>query len=464
MPVTLQRQETLVFGDRHFESSTSTKALRRSHSFYDSAAAERPTKKLRTASSTTKPSSKQLFKFPAPPTTTTAPATPVITRLGSPVDLPSSPSSGSAFSDDLSSMDMDSPQNGEGDEDYDKVIWAPTLSYSTPQKHYTFWDKCENDRLYFTGELHLPQTHVTLASHRHLVFSHFDLEIKSDGRQGRYSRENIWSPSYIDFSTSPFQPYPIPQPSPVRRVVNGLRIGVDSRGMADLDFSFSSRSVPRPRTIGKSIRPTTPPNSLPTEQKFLPNPPSALNRTRTATNIEWKEAVRTPATSTRQRRASLSDPTDHQSDSITQGFQIGIPATLFQKMRTRQFRVFARAVFLGRHTLGGQERVGKVWATEVVEAEAGSVTLTHLSSAEEMGHSIGNSSTLSRRGGTGRGVDDGLGFGGEALARRALGSVGNVRGGLGAGAGGVRGGATRCGAAIGPYGTGLTRNPLLRCW
>lgn len=36
-----------------------------------------------------------------------------------------------------------------------------------------------------------------------LVFSHFELEVKTHGRQGRYSRENMWSPSYIDFCSSP---------------------------------------------------------------------------------------------------------------------------------------------------------------------------------------------------------------------------------------------------------------------
>lgn len=57
------------------------------------------------------------------------------------------------------------------------------------------------------GSLCVAADHILLQSGSALEFSHFELEIKTHGRQGRFSRENIWSPMYIDYASTPiFKP------------------------------------------------------------------------------------------------------------------------------------------------------------------------------------------------------------------------------------------------------------------
>lgn len=53
------------------------------------------------------------------------------------------------------------------------------------------------------GTLRVASDNILLRSGGTLHFSHFELEMKTHGRQGRFSRENIWTPSYFDYASTP---------------------------------------------------------------------------------------------------------------------------------------------------------------------------------------------------------------------------------------------------------------------
>ncbi|KAG8933036.1 hypothetical protein FRC01_011256 [Tulasnella sp. 417] len=95
----------------------------------------------------------------------------------------------------------------DDDEDFcvAPIINTPVISFTTRERHYEFWDPKPCDSLLFvSGSLRLPQDRITVPhSGESLSFSHFELELKTHGHQGRHSRENIWSPSYIDYASTP---------------------------------------------------------------------------------------------------------------------------------------------------------------------------------------------------------------------------------------------------------------------
>lgn len=53
------------------------------------------------------------------------------------------------------------------------------------------------------GSLYLGSDHIVLRTGAYLHFSHVELEVRTHGRQGRFSRENIWRPSYLDYASTP---------------------------------------------------------------------------------------------------------------------------------------------------------------------------------------------------------------------------------------------------------------------
>ncbi|KIO25841.1 hypothetical protein M407DRAFT_24798 [Tulasnella calospora MUT 4182] len=116
---------------------------------------------------------------------------------------PRTPSPGEVSSSASSGGGVD--QFYDDDEDFPVAIDTPRIAFTTRERHYEFWDPKVCDSLLFvSGSLRLPQDRITVPhSGDTLSFSHFELELKTHGHQGRHSRENIWSPSYIDYASTP---------------------------------------------------------------------------------------------------------------------------------------------------------------------------------------------------------------------------------------------------------------------
>lgn len=54
-----------------------------------------------------------------------------------------------------------------------------------------------------TGSLYLASDRWSPRLGTQLEFSHMELEVRTHGRQGRFSRENLWRPAYLDFASTP---------------------------------------------------------------------------------------------------------------------------------------------------------------------------------------------------------------------------------------------------------------------
>ncbi|KAG8854422.1 hypothetical protein FRB96_007484 [Tulasnella sp. 330] len=92
-----------------------------------------------------------------------------------------------------------------GDEEIDNQFnsEAPALIINPSRDHYEFWDVRSQDHLWMSGSLYIASDHWTHDSGAYLQFSHVELEIRTHGRQGRFSRENLWRPAYVDYASTP---------------------------------------------------------------------------------------------------------------------------------------------------------------------------------------------------------------------------------------------------------------------
>ncbi|KAG8892799.1 hypothetical protein FRB99_002426 [Tulasnella sp. 403] len=123
----------------------------------------------------------------------------------------------------------------EEEETLEPVPHLPNLFLSTSQAHYEFWDPRPQDFLSLGGYLFVSSDQIPSQNGTPLDFSHFELEIKTHGRQGRFSRENIWSPSYIDYASTP-----IPEPAALHLSRTRVKSFISFASRKD---SFASGSV-----------------------------------------------------------------------------------------------------------------------------------------------------------------------------------------------------------------------------
>ncbi|KAG8983936.1 hypothetical protein FRB93_006884 [Tulasnella sp. JGI-2019a] len=80
---------------------------------------------------------------------------------------------------------------------------APSVIITPSRDHYEFWDARPQDHHWLSGSIYIASGHWAHDSGVHLQFSHVELEIRTHGRQGRFSRENLWRPAYVDYASTP---------------------------------------------------------------------------------------------------------------------------------------------------------------------------------------------------------------------------------------------------------------------
>lgn len=130
-------------------------------------------------------------------------------------------------------------------------------------------DRSSSQRFAMTGHLFLASDRMVGRNGVHLSFSHFELEIKTHGRQGRFSRENLWNPSYLDYASTPIKAIP-------------ARHLARTRVMSAISFARSAG-----RTLGSSVEMAYKVD-LP-QELFAAMKTRCLRLTARAIFLEWKD-------------------------------------------------------------------------------------------------------------------------------------------------------------------------------